>query len=310
MDVMMKNEQFKRNVIDILGDRGIAWLDQLPDLVHKLSSQWQLIDIKVFQNLSYNYVSRAYSKYYKSAVVLKICLPEKTFMHEVDVLNYYNGTGCVRLLDYNEEHKAQLLEAIEPGTVLTELFPEHDQQAVEIAVKVMQELHKKPISSSHDFRTIEDWLSLFDTLAIPHEFRLHVERARKIVEELRITKQDRYLLHGDLHHENILKKGSSAWISIDPKGVVGELAYEVGPFISNPPNLFEHHSFEEVKNIIAQRIELCSRLLGIYRKRIVDASYARIVLSVCWTIQDGLEWQKSDDLKCLDILLLLYNPKI
>jgi streptomycin 6-kinase len=305
MDVMMKNEQFKKNVIDILGDRGMAWLDQLPDLVHKLSSQWQLTDIKVFENLSYNYVARAYSNYYQSAVVLKICLPEKTFMHEVHVLNYYNGIGCVRLLHYNEEHKAQLLEAIEPGTVLKELFPEHDQQAVEIAVNVMKLLHREPIQSSHAFITIQEWFSLFDSLTIPDALKSHVERACKIAKQLRITQHDLYLLHGDLHHENILKKGSSEWIAIDPKGVLGELAYEVGPFISNPLNLFENNSVEAVKNIIEQRIELFSRLLCIDRQRIIDASYARIVLSVCWTVADGLDWKNSDDLKCLEILLLL-----
>ena len=42
------------------------------------------------------------------------------------------------------------------------------------------------------------------------------------------------LLHGDLHHYNILAAGGGRWLAIDPKGVVGEPAFEVVALMHNP----------------------------------------------------------------------------
>ena len=42
------------------------------------------------------------------------------------------------------------------------------------------------------------------------------------------------LLHGDLHHYNVLSDRARGWCAIDPKGVVGELEYELGAALRNP----------------------------------------------------------------------------
>ena len=42
------------------------------------------------------------------------------------------------------------------------------------------------------------------------------------------------LLHGDLQHYNVLLDKDRGWVAIDPKGVVGELEYEVGALLRNP----------------------------------------------------------------------------
>ena len=41
------------------------------------------------------------------------------------------------------------------------------------------------------------------------------------------------LLHGDLHHYNILAAERQPWLAIDPKGVVGDPVYETGVFLYN-----------------------------------------------------------------------------
>lgn len=292
-------KQFIHNVTTILGNKGSAWLDQLELVVQRLAQKWQLTDIKIFENLSYNYVARAYSARYASDVVLKICLPDDSFKQEKQALEYYDGKGCVTLLASDETHHAMLLEAIKPGISLKSLFPEHDAQAIEIAVQVMKQLYAKPLPTSHNFRTMHDWLSLFDTLEIPHELKKQVSRARDIAKKLRATQQSEYLLHGDLHHENILHGPDSVWKTIDPKGIVGEPAYEVGAFMCNPSELMQQPA---VKKIISQRIDAFSTLLNIDRQRIIDACYVRIILSVCWTVQDKLDWQNNDDLLCAELI--------
>jgi streptomycin 6-kinase len=38
----------------------------------------------------------------------------------------------------------------------------------------------------------------------------------------------------DLHHYNVLSDSGRGWLAIDPKGLVGEVEYEVGAAIRNP----------------------------------------------------------------------------
>jgi len=52
--------------------------------------------------------------------------------------------------------------------------------------------------------------------------------------ELCASATDRVVLHGDLHHDNILLATREAWLAIDPHGIVGDPGYEVGAPLFNP----------------------------------------------------------------------------
>ncbi len=291
--------QFIQNVMGILGERGSEWLNGLDRKVESLSQQWQLTNIKIFENLTYNYVAFAYSKLYGSDVVLKICLSDDSYAKEKNALEYYNGNGCVRLRAYNEHHAALLLEAVKPGTPLKSFFPNHDLQAVEIAVHVMKQLHARPIVNAKDsFPSMSEWLTLFDNLKIPGQLKEHVKRARAIAQKLRASQKNEYLLHGDLHHENILHGPDTIWKAIDPKGVIGEQAYEVGAFLHNPAGLLQQSN---AKEIIALRLDAFSTLLKIDRQRLVQASYVKVILSACWFVQDSSVSGWHNDLKYVDL---------
>src|SRR5207244_1723119 len=67
------------------------------------------------------------------------------------------------------------------------------------------------------------------------------EQGRRVYSDLCGSQRHRQLLHGDLHHYNVLFDARRGWLAIDPKGVVGELEYEVGAALRNPyeaPELF------------------------------------------------------------------------
>src|SRR5262249_36356362 len=66
-----------------------------------------------------------------------------------------------------------------------------------------------------------------------------IDRAERTFLELCSTQSDRFLLHGDLHHMNVLKDDTRGWLVIDPKGVIGELAYETASILHNPIPHFE-----------------------------------------------------------------------
>jgi len=134
---------------------------------------------------------------------------------------------------------ALLLERAVPGITLKSLFPDNDDAAVAHAVTVMKRLHAVPVSNLTSFACVQDWLKALDK-AHPALSRTHISKARELAQYLVATQNRPVLLHGDLHHENILSSSHDGWLAIDPKGVVGESAYEVGAFVRGPfPELLQ-----------------------------------------------------------------------
>jgi streptomycin 6-kinase len=61
-----------------------------------------------------------------------------------------------------------------------------------------------------------------------------LSRAEGVASELLASVPEVRVLHGDLHHENIVSAQRAAWLAIDPKGIVGDLGYETGALMNNP----------------------------------------------------------------------------
>lgn len=264
--------------------QGHEWLANLEALITHFAQKWELTQIKIFNNLSVNFVSVAYSERYKSKVILKISMPNPEFINEQKALLYYNGIGCVKLLDYDLDNYGLLLEYITPGNSLKPFFPDKEEESIIIAAEVIKKLHGKKIDHEvSNFPKLADWLDLFNYFADRRISQLHIVKAKEISADLIKSQTDLYLLHGDLHHENILKQTNS-WIAIDPKGVVGEFAYEMGAFIRNPFELLVKQ--KNVKEIIQNRYTLFSELLNIEQEKIANWTYVQAVLAACWSIQD------------------------
>jgi streptomycin 6-kinase len=138
-----------------------------------------------------------------------------------------------------------------------------------------------PIPSPHAFPHIKDWLAVLDCdLKIPAKT---LQKARELRDQLLKPAASDVLLHGDLHHDNILQNGND-WVVIDPKGVIGEPAYEVAAFIRNPiPELLTH---ADAPNIIHNRIARFANLLELPSQRILDWCFVQAVLSWVWAIED------------------------
>lgn len=146
---------------------------------------------------------------------------------------------------------------------------------------MIKRLHKAPIPNTHAFPHIKDWLEALDgDLKIPVQT---LQKAREIRDQLLRTAIPDVFLHGDLHHDNILQNGEN-WLAIDPKGVIGEPAYEVAAFIRNPmPELLTH---DDAQKIIHNRITRFAVLLELPAKRILDWCFVQAVLSWVWAIED------------------------
>ncbi len=74
------------------------------------------------------------------------------------------------------------------------------------------------------------------------------------------------------------------WLAIDPKGVIGELEYEVGAALRNP---CEAPQVLAEPTVIRRRAARFARELGLDQARILSWAFALAVLAVIWAVEDG-----------------------
>lgn len=181
-----------------------------------------------------------------------------------------------------------LLEALQPGMVLTTI--EDDERATSIAATVMSQLWR-PVPPRHPFKSVQDWGKGFLRLRQhynggngPFPPALLAE-AEALYTELSASMSEPMLLHGDLHHDNILAATRHTWLAIDPKGLIGEPAYETGALLRNPlPQLLKK---QQPSRILARRIDQLAEELYFDRVRIRNWAVAQAVLATWWGIEDS-----------------------
>jgi streptomycin 6-kinase len=227
-------------------------------------------------------------------VVVKVADPGSGEMLGVAALRHYQAKGSVAVLDHIDG--AALLERACPGWPLSELvLAGRDDEATGHLCAVAAALHNPALpaeTSGMVFPRVEDWGSGFARYRRSGDGSLPaalVERAGALFAELAASQDSRRLLHGDLHHDNILWDERRGWLAIDPKGVLGEAAYEFGAALRNPasaPTLVASPAVADRRShIIAER-------LGLDRWRVVAWAFAQAVLAAVWAWEDGqqAEW--------------------
>ncbi len=93
------------------------------------------------------------------------------------------------------------------------------------------------------------------------------------------------VLHGDLHHFNVLRSSRAEWLAIDPKGLVGDRHFDVCQFLRNP--------FRMSASVNRRRLDIFCDELGLDRTRVAQWCLVHAVLNACWDYEDGHSWQAS-----------------
>lgn len=205
--------------------------------------------------------------------------------HRVQPARLPDGTEVVLKQGPDLEREAAILELGHPalvrllqrtpeGLVLERLGPplaelEDDQEATRLAATLIQKLRLPPLPG---YPTLHDWARGFRDQP----------RAEALYRELLASQAEPVLLHGDLHHHNILRCGQG-WAAIDPQGVIGEPAYETGALMRNPLQRVLRMPARQ----LSRRLDLLCELLGHERERLRGWAFSQAVLAACWSHQDG-----------------------
>lgn len=220
----------------------------------------------------------------ETQAVLKLFKPHADEQRSAAALAALGGP-CVRVLDGNDD--AVLLERCLPGTPLAAWVadPSTDDQATAILADVIAALHRSaPLLEG--WPRLEDWGHAFRRIRVHDHPALTpdlVNRAEAAFYDLCASTTDVRLLHGDIHHENVLRHGNE-WRVIDPKGIAGDRTYEVVTVLHNPTG---HGDLYGDPSVMQRRIATYARRLDLDPERILRWCFAQSTLSAAWHLEDG-----------------------
>lgn len=284
-------DAFARTIAATFGEPGREWLNELPGIIAQIERRWSVRALEPFA-LSFNYVAPAVRDD-GTACVLKLGVPDPELAREAAALELYGGRQAARLLDADPARGALLLERADPGISLWDAAD--DDAATRAAASLMRALWQ-PVPEPHPFRSLADWTSglarlrpaLGGTGPFPAPL---VDRAERAFAEL-VGGTPPVLLHADLHHANILRASRAPYLAIDPKGVVGDAGYDVGPFLMNPTP--EVASRTDLARLLERRVAVFSQELGLDEPVVAAWGVAHAVLSAWWTLEShGEGWEPA-----------------
>lgn len=239
------------------------------------------------------------------------------------LMTWWDGSGAARVLEHDD--RAVLLErAVGTRSLVrtAETGGDSDDEATRILCRVGMRLHAigapvgdappagpptaspSPASPSpastraspaevppNDLISLERWFrDLFTHASAVGGFHA---RAAVIARELLANQREIRVLHGDLHHGNVLDFGAEqhpetdGWLAIDPKYLIGDRAFDFTNILCNPtaeaaarPGRF------------ARQIDVIADAADLERERLLQWTVAWCALSSSWTSDDAT-WRDS-----------------
>lgn len=271
------------------GAAGERWFADLPALLTGLAEDWDLT-LGAPYDLTFHYVA-AVRCADGTPAVLKVGFELAV---EATALAAFDGRGAVRLLRADPARGALLLEQVSPGDRLRDLVPAHDAEATAVLASLMRRLHVPAVPG---LPTVLSQVSALDGHrgAVPADL---VREAAARMRALCATATRDAVLHGDLHHDNVLRGTRDPWLAIDPHGLVGDPGYEIGSVLFNP-----HPDDRDpaLTALVPARLRLLSAALGEPVDRLAAWGFVKAVLSSVWTADSG-----GPPNRALDVARLLH----
>ncbi|MBJ8676110.1 MULTISPECIES: aminoglycoside phosphotransferase family protein [Citrobacter] len=201
-----------------------------------------------------------------------------------ELMVWWNGNGAAKVLAHAVG--AILLErATGTGSLADMSWTGNDAQACRIICHAASRLHLSRNASTPALTPLHHWFRDLAPAAKKHGGIL--TRCDSVANVLLSSPHDEVVLHGDLHHGNILDFGTRGWLAIDPKGLVGERGFDYANIFTNPDLAEPTRSVAILPERFTQRVNIVSEIARIERLRLLMWIVAWCGLSSVWFLQEG-----------------------
>ncbi len=187
---------------------------------------------------------------------------------------------------YASDGEAGLLleERILAGTTLRqEVSPD---KRVQCLARVFHAIHTPADGGTSYLDWLRGIVGYCERNQVPGELSRMAGEAYGICGELFRKYSERVLLHGDLHHDNLLKRADGSYAMIDPKGIVGPEILDLPRFLLNETDAPYEGS---LRGHMGRVIRLMAEEFGFPIEDLGKAFYMEAVLANVWNHEDGEE---------------------
>lgn len=213
--------------------------------------------------------------------ILKIASAEEE-RRGAALMEWYAGAGAARVLAREDE--ALLLERATGVRSLAHMARSGgDDDATRILCRTARALHApRGRTPPATLVPLAAWCGALEPAAARHGGLF--TKAASVLRLLFLTPRDPVVLHGDLHHDNVLDGGQRGWLAIDPKGVLGERTFEYANLFRNPDT---HVAL--APGTLARRARIVASEADLDRSRLMQWVLAYAGLGAAWSLEDGLD---------------------
>ena len=251
------------------------------DIARQAFEAWELsADGASFSTSS----STLYPVRWKSRVAMLKVVTHPDERNGAVALAWFAGQGAVEVLA--RQGDAVLMARAGGADALVQMVGRgEDDAATRIICSVVQALHAPREAPPPPELTplTTRFRALFHVADAAGALEHYVEAA-KMARRLLAEPLNQVVLHGDIHHENILLDEARGWVAIDPKGLIGEATYDYANTLENP---IKYPDLVLSSGRLRRQAEVIAETAGIDLRRLLEFTFAFAALSECWGVEDG-----------------------
>ncbi|MBW8800495.1 MAG: phosphotransferase [Streptomyces sp.] len=284
-------EALVRGTIDREGDRGAAWISELPAVVDDLLQRWDCVPDGAVTHGGVGVIVPVRLRSSGRPCVVKVSFPHPGNVHEPDAFEVWAGRGAVRLHRRDDARFALLLERAHLST-LAALEPD-DETVMTIAGRLN---HRLAVPAPPGLPRLRDradgWVAELRANAaeLPHALPPRaLDAAVATARELGPAQPDT-LVHGDLHARNILRADREPWLAVDPKGCAGDPAYDGGTLLKSRANLIRS---DDLPRTAHRLLDVFAEAAELDRERVRRWAQLHAVQAAFWGRRHGFRIARS-----------------
>lgn len=195
------------------------------------------------------------------------------------ILAWWQGEGAARVLAL--EGEALLMErATGPRSLAQMAASGDDATATRLLCATVARLHAPRPDPPAAAVPLARWFA--DLAPIAAREGGILAQAHAAANHLLATQREVTILHGDLHHGNVLDFGARGWRAIDPKGLYGERGFDFANIFCNPDA-----ALATAPGRLTRQADLVAEIAEIERARLLQWVLAYAGLSAAWSMDDG-----------------------
>ncbi|MGE8154912.1 aminoglycoside phosphotransferase family protein [Pseudomonas vancouverensis] len=197
------------------------------------------------------------------------------------LMTWWDGEGAARV--YAHHGDGLLMErAMGQRSLMQMALNGEDDEASRILCAALARLHAPRPIPPPPLIPLAPWFASLRKVAATRggAYSLSLATADVLLAE----PQETVVLHGDMHHDNVLDFGPRGWLAIDPKRVTGERGFDYANLICNPdlPTVTDPRRFDRQMVVVAEAA-------GLEPRRLLQWVLAFSGLSAAWFLEDDDE---------------------